>query len=58
MMGKLPYTVLRAAAFTHPMMAEGLGRPFGRVSARTQANASTGPAAKCREMVARIVEAA
>jgi pyruvate/2-oxoglutarate dehydrogenase complex dihydrolipoamide dehydrogenase (E3) component len=45
MMGKLPYTVLRDAVFTHPMMAEGLGPLFGRVSARTQVNARTGPAA-------------
>jgi pyruvate/2-oxoglutarate dehydrogenase complex dihydrolipoamide dehydrogenase (E3) component len=45
MMGKLPYTVLRDAVFTHPTMAEGLGPLFGGVSARTQAGARTGPVA-------------
>jgi pyruvate/2-oxoglutarate dehydrogenase complex dihydrolipoamide dehydrogenase (E3) component len=29
MMGKLPYTALRDAVFTHPTMAEGLGPLFG-----------------------------
>ncbi len=33
MMGKLPYTALRDAVFTHPTMAEGLGPLFGRVPA-------------------------
>ena len=42
MMGKLPYTVLRDAVFTHPTMAEGLGPLFGGVPARTQASANTG----------------
>jgi pyruvate/2-oxoglutarate dehydrogenase complex dihydrolipoamide dehydrogenase (E3) component len=42
MMGKLPYTVLRDAAFTHPTMAEGLGLLFGGAPARTQASANTG----------------
>jgi pyruvate/2-oxoglutarate dehydrogenase complex dihydrolipoamide dehydrogenase (E3) component len=41
MMGKLPYTVLRDAVFTHPTMAEGLGPLFGRVPARTLAGASS-----------------
>jgi pyruvate/2-oxoglutarate dehydrogenase complex dihydrolipoamide dehydrogenase (E3) component len=44
MMGKLPYTVLRDAVFTHPTMAEGLGPLFGGVPARTQVSASTGSA--------------
>ena len=44
MMGKLPYTVLRDAVFTHPTMAEGLGPLFGGVPARTQATAKTGAA--------------
>jgi pyruvate/2-oxoglutarate dehydrogenase complex dihydrolipoamide dehydrogenase (E3) component len=35
MMGKLPYTMLRDAVFTHPTMAEGLGPLFGEVPART-----------------------
>jgi pyruvate/2-oxoglutarate dehydrogenase complex dihydrolipoamide dehydrogenase (E3) component len=43
MMGKLPYTALRDAVFTHPTMAEGLGPLFGGVPARTQTSASTGP---------------
>ena len=34
MMGKLPYTALRDAVFTHPTMAEGLGPLFGQVPAR------------------------
>jgi pyruvate/2-oxoglutarate dehydrogenase complex dihydrolipoamide dehydrogenase (E3) component len=34
MMGKLPYTVLRDAVFTHPTMAEGLGPLFGGIPAR------------------------
>jgi pyruvate/2-oxoglutarate dehydrogenase complex dihydrolipoamide dehydrogenase (E3) component len=42
MMGKLPYTTLRDAVFTHPTMAEGLGPLFGGVPARTQAGAGTG----------------
>jgi pyruvate/2-oxoglutarate dehydrogenase complex dihydrolipoamide dehydrogenase (E3) component len=45
MMGKLPYTALRDAVFTHPTMAEGLGPLFGGVPARTQASGSTGSAA-------------
>jgi pyruvate/2-oxoglutarate dehydrogenase complex dihydrolipoamide dehydrogenase (E3) component len=45
MMGKLPYTALRDAVFTHPTMAEGLGPLFGGVPARTQAGASTGSVA-------------
>src|SRR5579863_9945537 len=39
MMGKLPYTALRDAVFTHPTMAEGLGPLFGGVPARLPANA-------------------
>jgi pyruvate/2-oxoglutarate dehydrogenase complex dihydrolipoamide dehydrogenase (E3) component len=35
MMGKLPYTMLRDAVFTHPTMAEGLGPLFGGVPPRT-----------------------
>jgi hypothetical protein len=35
MMGKLPYTMLRDAVFTHPTMAEGLGPLFSGVPART-----------------------
>ena len=42
MMGKLPYTALRDAVFTHPTMAEGLGALFGGVPAHTQAGADTG----------------
>ena len=42
MMGKLPYTALRDALFTHPTMAEGLGPLFDRVPARTKAGGSTG----------------
>jgi pyruvate/2-oxoglutarate dehydrogenase complex dihydrolipoamide dehydrogenase (E3) component len=45
MLGKLPYTALRDAVFTHPTMAEGLGPLFGGVPARMQAGASTGSAA-------------
>jgi pyruvate/2-oxoglutarate dehydrogenase complex dihydrolipoamide dehydrogenase (E3) component len=45
MMGRLPYTALRDAVFTHPTMAEGLGPLFGGVPARKQANANTRPAA-------------
>jgi pyruvate/2-oxoglutarate dehydrogenase complex dihydrolipoamide dehydrogenase (E3) component len=37
MMGKLPYTALRDAVFTHPTMAEGLGPLFGGVPVRAQA---------------------
>ena len=36
MMGKLPYTALRDAVFTHPTMAEGLGPLFGRVPVRSR----------------------
>jgi pyruvate/2-oxoglutarate dehydrogenase complex dihydrolipoamide dehydrogenase (E3) component len=42
MRGKLPYTALRDAVFTHPTMAEGLGPLFSGVPARTQAGAQTG----------------
>src|SRR6266478_2826190 len=45
MMGKLPYTALRDAVFTHPTMAEGLGPLFGGVPSRTQISATTGSAA-------------
>jgi pyruvate/2-oxoglutarate dehydrogenase complex dihydrolipoamide dehydrogenase (E3) component len=45
MMGKLPYTVLRDAVFTHPTIAEGLGPLFGGVPARTQAGADVGSTA-------------
>ena len=45
MMGKLPYTALRDAVFTHPTMAEGLGPLFGRVPARTHVGVNTGSAA-------------
>jgi pyruvate/2-oxoglutarate dehydrogenase complex dihydrolipoamide dehydrogenase (E3) component len=45
MIGKLPYTALRDAVFTHPTMAEGLGPLFGGVPSRTQSSASTGSAA-------------
>ncbi len=45
MMGKLPYTVLRDAVFTHPTMAEGLGPLFGEVPARTQTGGGAGSAA-------------
>jgi pyruvate/2-oxoglutarate dehydrogenase complex dihydrolipoamide dehydrogenase (E3) component len=37
MMGRLPYTALRDAVFTHPTMAEGLGPLFGGVPVRAQA---------------------
>jgi pyruvate/2-oxoglutarate dehydrogenase complex dihydrolipoamide dehydrogenase (E3) component len=46
MMGKLPYTTLRDAVFTHPTMAEGLGPLFAGVPARTQAGAGTGSIAR------------
>jgi len=36
MMGKLPYTALRDAVFTHPTMAEGLGLLFDGVPAHAQ----------------------
>jgi pyruvate/2-oxoglutarate dehydrogenase complex dihydrolipoamide dehydrogenase (E3) component len=36
MIGKLPYTMLRDAVFTHPTMAEGLGPLFGGLPARAQ----------------------
>ena len=39
MMGKLPYTALRDAIFTHPTMAEGLGPLFGGVPVPTHAGA-------------------
>jgi pyruvate/2-oxoglutarate dehydrogenase complex dihydrolipoamide dehydrogenase (E3) component len=42
MMGKLPYTMLRDAVFTHPTMAEGLGPLFSGVPARTQVRGGTG----------------
>jgi pyruvate/2-oxoglutarate dehydrogenase complex dihydrolipoamide dehydrogenase (E3) component len=42
MMGKLPYTALRDAVFTHPTFAEGLGPLFGGVPARTQASGNKG----------------
>ena len=42
MMGRLPYTALRDAVFTHPTMAEGLGPLFGAVPARKEASARTG----------------
>ena len=45
MIGKLPYTALRDAVFTHPTMAEGPGPLFGGVPARTQAGVSTGSVA-------------
>jgi pyruvate/2-oxoglutarate dehydrogenase complex dihydrolipoamide dehydrogenase (E3) component len=45
MIGKMPYTALRDAVFTHPTMAEGLGSLFGGVPARTQTSANTGLAA-------------
>jgi pyruvate/2-oxoglutarate dehydrogenase complex dihydrolipoamide dehydrogenase (E3) component len=45
MLGKLPYTALRDAVFTHPTMAEGLGLLFGGVPARAQTSATTGSAA-------------
>jgi pyruvate/2-oxoglutarate dehydrogenase complex dihydrolipoamide dehydrogenase (E3) component len=45
MMGKLPYTVLRDAVFTHPTMAEGLGPLFEGVPSRKQTSANTGSAA-------------
>jgi pyruvate/2-oxoglutarate dehydrogenase complex dihydrolipoamide dehydrogenase (E3) component len=44
MMGKLPYTALRDAVFTHPTMAEGLGPLFGGVPVPAQAGAGTGSA--------------
>jgi pyruvate/2-oxoglutarate dehydrogenase complex dihydrolipoamide dehydrogenase (E3) component len=44
MMGKLPYTALRDAVFTHPTMAEGLGPLFAGVPARTQTSAGARPA--------------
>jgi pyruvate/2-oxoglutarate dehydrogenase complex dihydrolipoamide dehydrogenase (E3) component len=53
MMGKLPYTALRDAVFTHPTMAEGLGPLFGGVPARTQTGGSTGSAAETKEARAR-----
>ncbi len=39
MMGKLPYTALRDAVFTHPTMTEGLGPLFGAVPARSHSGA-------------------
>src|SRR5215467_9614994 len=41
MMGRLPYTALRDAVFTHPTMAEGLGPLFGEVPAQTHLSATT-----------------
>ena len=46
MMGKLPYTMLRDAVFTHPTMAEGLGPLFGGVPASNQNNATNGSGMK------------
>jgi len=40
MMGKLPYTALRDAVFTHPTMAEGLGPLFGGIPVGARARAS------------------
>ena len=37
--GKLPYTALRDAVFTHPTMAEGLGPLFGGVTRRSSIRA-------------------
>src|SRR5215469_12867194 len=45
MMGRLPYTMLRDAVFTHPTMAEGLGPLFSGVPSRRQTNANLGSAA-------------
>ena len=45
MMGKMPYTALRDAVFTHPTMAEGLGPLFSGVPARTQTSTITRSAA-------------
>ncbi|HKE27613.1 MAG TPA: mercuric reductase [Bryobacteraceae bacterium] len=45
MMGKLPFTMLRDAVFTHPTMAEGLGPLFATVPARTLAGGSSGSTA-------------
>ena len=45
MIGKLPYTALRDAVFTHPTMAEGLGPLFGGVLVRKQTSATINPAA-------------
>jgi pyruvate/2-oxoglutarate dehydrogenase complex dihydrolipoamide dehydrogenase (E3) component len=45
MIGKLPYTALRDAVFTHPTMAEGLGPLFAGVPVRAQASARTGSVA-------------
>jgi pyruvate/2-oxoglutarate dehydrogenase complex dihydrolipoamide dehydrogenase (E3) component len=42
MMGRLPYTAMRDAVFTHPTMAEGLGPLFGGVPAGTKAGVRTG----------------
>ena len=39
MIGRLPYTVLRDAVFTHPTMAEGLGPLFGGVPSHAQTSA-------------------
>ncbi len=44
MIGKMPYTALRDAMFTHPTMVEGLGLLFGGVPARTRSSANTGSA--------------
>src|SRR5262249_42016572 len=48
MMGKLPYTTLRDAVFTHPTMAEGLGPLFAGVPARPQAGAISGSGVRDR----------
>jgi len=53
MMGKLPYTALRDAVFTHPTMAEGLGPLFGGVPARTQASGSTVRSPEIKESCAK-----
>jgi len=41
MLGKMPYTALRDAIFTHPTMAEGLGGLFSAVPARSLAGAAS-----------------
>jgi pyruvate/2-oxoglutarate dehydrogenase complex dihydrolipoamide dehydrogenase (E3) component len=45
MMGKLPYTALRDAVFTHPTMAEGLGPLFAGVPVGKQASIPINPGA-------------
>ena len=44
MMGKLPYTSLRDAPFTHPTMAEGLGPLLAGVRSRSQAGGTASSA--------------